>query len=842
MHHKRILMGTFGCIAMLLTASAQQRAYKTGVRNSKSSSTSVNPGRAAKGISNKSIASQSDTSDRFIIVDNHRFRDLNKNGKLDVYEDYRKSIEQRAQDLLSKMTIEEKEAQLKSPWEGKAKMFTENKFDIKKAKQAFPNGLGEILSVSQGNHVLSPDKAPNAAEVVRITNEMQKYFINQTRLGVPVLYLEEALHGLMVKDGTNFPSALGMASSWDEALTGQVFAAIAKEARAVGMHRVLAPVLDLALDPRWGRTEETMGEDPYLVARLGVAKVKALQGNSDRPDSNHVVANLKHFGAHGQPEGGLNTGPVFISERWLREVNFKPFKAAIVEGKALGVMPNYNEISGIPAHANKWMLTNVLRGEWGFKGLVISDLGAVAQIATLHHIAIDSTEAGAKALNAGVDIELTSDKASVDHLSDAVKRGYTSPSKINEAVLAVLKQKFLLGLFDRPYIDVSHTDMVGSDAHRALALKAARESVVLLKNDNGMLPFDRKKYKRIAVIGPNADKCILGGYSQTPRTTVSPLAALREKYQDVEIVYAEGVRLNTRNASFGSAKFAPHEENVQRIQEAVKAARNADAIVLMIGGNDLISREATSAYAPGDLADLELLGDQNELIDSLRTLNKPTAAFVFSGPPISFAHLNKTVPAIVQCWYLGQETGYAVAETIFGDNNPSGKLPVTIARSVGHLPAYYFVKPSARTVPYNADNVTPALPITPLYPFGFGLSYTGYKYSNLQISKSSVSPNESATVKIDVKNTGERPGDEIVQLYIRDKVSSVTRPIKELKDFKRITLAPGETKQVSFTVTPDKLKFYDLNMKEVVEPGDFDIMVGPSSQQYSTVKLTVVKQ
>jgi beta-glucosidase len=789
-----------------------------------------------------SASAQQEPKESFISIGNLRFRDFNKNGKLDIYEDYRKPIKQRAQDLLSKMTMEEKEAQLKSPWSGKTKMFTDNKLDTEKARRVFPIGLGEITSLNHGSYISSLQKTPNAAQLAVLANETQKFFINQTRLGIPVLFLEEALHGVMVKDGTMFPSSLGMASSWNEELTSQVFGAIAAEARAVGMHRVLAPVLDVALDPRWGRTEETMGEDPYLTSRLGVAKVKALQGASDIPDSNHVASNLKHLGAHGQSEGGVNGGPVFVSERWLRQVNFPPFKAAIMEGKALGVMPNYNEISGIPTHANKWLLTDVLRGEWGFKGLVISDLGAVSQLMTLHRITKDSAETGAKAVDAGVDIELTDNNAMVDHLSEAVKSGYTSIANVNKAVLHVLEQKFLLGLFERPYINVSRTGVVGSDAHRALALQAARESIVLLKNDGGVLPFDRKKYRRIAVIGPNADKCILGGYSQIPRTTISPLAALKEKYKDVEIVYAEGVRLTTSGENFRPTKFAPHEENVKLIQEAVAAARNADAIVLMIGGNDVISREAVSAYSPGDLTNLELLGDQNELIDSLKTLNKPTAAFVFSGPPISFARLQKAVPAIVQCWYLGQETGYAVAETLFGDNNPSGKLPITIARSVGHLPAYYFAKPSARTVPYNADNIMPALPITPMYPFGFGLSYTSYQYSNLRISTPTISPKEAVTVTVDVKNTGERSGEEIVQLYIRDQISSVTRPIKELKDFKRIALAPGETKQVSFTITPDKLKFYDSNMKEVIEPGDFDIMVGPSSQKYETIKLTVVQR
>ncbi|MEO6733355.1 MAG: glycoside hydrolase family 3 C-terminal domain-containing protein, partial [Ferruginibacter sp.] len=543
---------------------------------------------------------------------------------------------------------------------------------------------------------------------------------------------------------------------------------------------------------------------------------------------------LKHLGAHGQAEGGSNTGPVFLSERELREVNFKAFKAAFIEGQALGVMPNYNEISGIPVHANKWILTDVLRKEWGFKGVVISDYTATNELHDIHHIAADSVEAGAKAIKAGVDMELT-DNPTYTGLPGAIKNGSSSIADVNKAVLHVLELKFRLGLFERPYIDVSRTSIVGSEAHRTLALKAARQSIVLLKNEGGLLPLDRKKYRKIAIIGPNADQCILGGYSHVPRTSISPLAAIKEKYKDVEIVYAEGCKLNEAGKGYGPIKMVSHEVNAKLIREAIDVARSADVIVLMLGGNDKISREATTSTSLGDLANLELLGDQNELVDSLKMLNKPTAAFVFSGPPISFLHLKKTVPAIVQCWYLGQETGYAVAETLFGDNNPSGKLSISIPRSAGHLPDYYFAKPSARIRPYNLDS------ITPLYPFGYGLSYTNYTYSNLRISRPAISSNENTTVTIDVKNTGQREGEEIVQLYIRDEVSSVTRPVKELKGFKRIALAPGETKQVSFTMTPDKLTFYDINMKEVVESGDFTIMVGPSSQTYDTVKLTVVR-
>jgi beta-glucosidase len=773
-------------------------------------------------------------SENFIEQDSLSFRDFNRNGKLDIYEDRRRSINQRALDLLSKMTMEEKLAQLRCPFAAKTVIFPDNKFDKEKSKQMYPNGLGGFLRISDGQNAFAmrKDKTPTSGEIPVLTNEIQRFFINETRLGIPVLFLEEALHGLVVKDGTMFPTTLGMSSSWNEELVTEVYQAVASEARAVGAHIVLAPVLDLALDPRWGRTEETMGEDPYLVSRLGIAIVKALQGNSDIPNlkHNHVASTLKHLGAHGQPEGGGNTGPVFISERQLREVNFKPFKAAVTEGKALGVMPNYNEISGIPTHADRWMLTDVLRNEWGFEGVVISDYGATPELIQVHHVAKDDVEAGALALNAGVDLELSDDYMYFG-VPEAIEEGLTSMEHLDRAVLRVLELKFRLGLFEDPYIETSNTEIVGSEEHQEIALEAARQSMVLLKNDNQLLPLDKDKYKKIALIGPNADECILGGYSQLPRNTISPLTAIRENYKDVEISYAKGCSLNKNRA-----KLVSREQNIEQIQQAVRIAKEADVIVLMLGGNEEISKEATSAFAPGDLVNLELLGEQNELIDSLKKLNKPIAAFVFSGPPISFAHLSNSVPAIVQCWYLGQETGYAVAETLFGDNNPSGKLSISIPRSVGHLPSYYYQKPSSRIKGYYMSDATP------LYPFGFGLSYSEYEYNNLTISKSLIEADENVIVTVDVKNIGERLGDEIVQLYIRDKVSSITRPIKELKDFKRISLKPGETKQVSFLISPDKLKFYDINMKEVVEPGDFEIMVGPSSQTFDSVILTVVSE
>jgi beta-glucosidase len=777
----------------------------------------------------------SKSTEKFITVGNLQFRDFNRNGKLDVYEDFRKPMEMRTKALLAEMTMNEKLAQLKCPYALKTKLYPDNKFSLVQASQLFPNGVGQILRVSDGSiqYATKLEKTPNSKEILKLTNETQRYFINETRLGIPVLFLEEALHGLVVKDGTAFPTTLGMSSSWNEELLRDVYRTVASEARSIGIQSVLGPVVDLALDPRWGRTEETMGEDPYLVSRLGVTIVKALQGNSDKPDSCHVISTLKHIGAHGQSEGGGNTGPSLVSERQLREVNFVPFKAAILNGNALGIMPNYNEISGIPAHASKWLLTDVLRKEWGFKGVVISDYTATNEIKDVHHVAENYMEAGAMALSAGVDMELT-DKFTFDSIPQAIGKKIISEKKLDEAVLRVLELKFRIGLFENPYKIPDLSEELGSKEHRQLALKAARQSMVLLKNENQLLPLDKSKYKKIAIVGPNANECILGGYSHQPRTKISPLAAIKEKYKDVEVLYAQGCKLNEGGSTLGSTRLVPRDENLLLIKEAVEKARNADVIVLMLGGNDLISKEATSQFTPGDLVNLELLGEQNELVDSLKVLNKPMVAFVFSGPPISFLHLTNTVSSIVQSWYLGQETGYAVAETLFGDNNPTGKLTISIPRSVGHLPDYYFMKPSSRIKGYNLESAKP------LYPFGFGLSYTTYRYDNLKISKSTISASEKVTLTVDVTNTGKRAGEEIVQLYIRDNVSSITRPVKELKDFKRIAIKAGETTQISFDITPEKLKFYDIELKEVIEPGSFDIMVGPSSKELKTVKLRVL--
>ena len=553
-------------------------------------------------------------------------------------------------------------------------------------------------------------------------------------------------------------------------------------------------------------------------------------------DKKHVAATLKHFGVHGQPEGGSNAGPTFVDERTLRTVFFPPFKACVMEAKAMSLMPCYAEVRSEPVHGSKWLLTDMLRKEWGFKGTVVSDYGGIKDLEVLHHVSENTEQTALRAFSAGVDIE-TPDPYGFTSLLSLVKSGKISMAMLDESVSRILTSKFRMGLFDDPYVDANYADQFTGNAEmRALALKAARQSMVLLKNEGNMLPLDKSKVKKVAIIGPNANKCLLGGYADVPKQTVSPLQALKEKYgKDVEILYAEGTRI-TKSGDWFSDKnvLTSREDNIKKIAEAVEIAKQADAVILMLGGNEALSKEAWASTHMGDLTTLDLMGNQDELVDAIKATGKPTAAFVFSGPPLSIAKLDKDIPAIIYGFYLGQESGYAVAETIFGDNNPTGKLSISIPRSVGHLPVYYYHKPSARRGYNFAD-------ITPLYSFGHGLSYTNFAYKNLKISTSSMKSDGSATVTVDVTNTGKREGDEIVQLYIRDLVSTLTRPVKELKDFVRISLNAGETKSVSFKITGDKLKYLDENLKEIVEPGEFEIMVGGSSLKTDVVKLVVVK-
>ena len=750
------------------------------------------------------------------------------------YKNPRLPVERRVQDLLGRMTLEEKVAQLVCLWAERPETgpnagFSTNRGDFSPAAAArsMKNGMGQIARQRER-------KDPR--EAARFANALQKWLVENTRLGIPAIFHDEILHGLMAQKATHFPTPIALASSWDTELVTKVFTAAALETRARGSHFVLGPNLDLAREPRWGRTEETYGEDPYLVSRMGVAVIKAIQGPGPGVDDEHVIATAKHFAAHGQPEGGTNIAPVNVSERVLREYFLPSFEAAVKEAGVMSVMASYNEIDGVPSHANKWLLRKVLREEWGFDGLVVSDYYGIPQLMSLHKVAGDKEEAARLAIEAGVEAEVPAPDC-FQTLVQLVRDGKVSEAAVDKAVARNLKAKFLLGLFENPYVDVERAARVtDSREHRALAAEAARRSITLLKNEGNILPLDRTRLRNVAVIGPNADRAHLGGYSDpNPAPGVSVLQGLKTKLgNSVNVTHARGVNITKEGGDWWADTSTPSDpaDDERLIAEAVNVAKAADAVVLVIGGNEDTNKEAWADNHLGDRDTLDLAGRQNDLVRAVLGAGKPTVAVLINSGPLSINYVAEKVPAILEGFYLGEETGTGVADVLFGDYNPSGKLPVSFPRSVGQLPIYYNHKPTAkRGYLYTSKE--------PLFPFGHGLSYTTFAYSNLKVTPERIGPAGSATVSVTVTNTGRRAGEEVAQLYITDLVSSVTRPVIELKDFKRVSLAPGESKTVTFTLTPDKLSFLDLDMRRTVEPGWFDIMVGTSSVNTRKVKLEV---
>ncbi len=751
------------------------------------------------------------------------------------YRDARAPVSERVEDLLARMTLEEKVAQLLTTWNTKLEMFDRNlRFDPAKASAQFPHGIGQLGRPSDGR--ASNPRAPDAFGVrktVELVNAVQRHALEKTRLGIPVLFHEEGLHGYQAHQATSFPQAIALASSWDASLVRQVYNIVAREIRARGVHLVLAPVVDVARDPRWGRIEETFGEDPYLVSELGVAAVTGFQGDSLPLGPGKVFATLKHMTGHGQPESGTNVGPANISERVLRESFFPPFEQVVKRTQVRAVMPSYNEIDGVPSHANRWLLTDVLRGEWGYKGAVVSDYNAIEQLADLHHIAANHSDAAIRALRAGVDMDMP-DGIAFRTLVESVRANRVSEQEIDIAVRRALELKFLAGLFEEPFANARAAERLTDNAEaRALALHAARRSVVLLKND-GLLPLNKARIGTLAVIGPNAAVPRLGGYSGEPRRAISVLEGLKSKLGNaVKIVHAEGARITESDDWWADeVKLADPGENGQRIAAAVELASVADTIVLVLGDTEQTSREAWAPDHLGDRASLDLPGDQNVLAEAIFSLGKPTVVILLNGRPLAVNTIAQRANALIEGWYLGQEGGFAMADILVGDANPGGKLPVTIARSAGQLPMFYNRKPSARRG-YLFDTTEP------LFPFGFGLSYTTFEISAPRLAASRIGADDSVEVSVNVRNTGQRAGDEVVQLYIRDTVSSVTRPVIELKGFQRLTLAPGEMKTAVFKVGPEALSFWDANMKRTVEPGEFEILVGPNSVDLKSTVLTV---
>jgi beta-glucosidase len=741
----------------------------------------------------------------------------------------------RVKDLLSRMTLEEKAAQMMCIWLQKAEKLVDEKgnFDFKKAKKSFKDGRG----LGQVGRPSDAGGGKNAHDMAVLTNEIQKFFLENSRLGIPVIFHEECLHGQAAPDGTSFPQPIALGATFNPELAEKLFSMTALEARLRGANQALTPVVDVAREPRWGRVEETYGEDPFLVSRMGIAAVKGFQGKKNFRDKKNILACLKHFVAHAQPEGGQNCAPADVSMRTLREVFLFPFKEVIEKAGCLGVMASYNEVDSVPSHANKWLLHDVLRKEWGFKGFVVSDYYAIWELGYRpdthgHFVAKDKKESCALAVNAGVNIELP-DPDCYLHLVELVKKGVLKEKQLDKLVAPMLFWKFEMGLFDDPYTDPKEAArVVGCAAHNKLALQAAHEAVTLLKNENNLVPLDKRKIKTLAVIGPNANRSLLGGYSGVPKYSISVLDGIKEKLGDsVNVVYSEGCKITVGGTwNQDEVVASDPEEDRKSIAEAVKVAKDADVIVLAIGGNEQTSREAWARNHMGDRTSLNLVGMQEELVRQMVALGKPVVAFVFNGRPISINSVKESVPAIYECFYLGQETGRAVADVLFGDYNPGGKLPISIPRSVGHIPAFYNHKPSARRG-YLWDDASA------LFPFGFGLSYTNFSLGTPKLTKKKIGKKGSTQVVVDVTNTGKRAGAEVVQLYIRDLVSSVTRPVKELKGFKKVFLKPGESTTVTLDIKPASLAFYDINMKYVVEPGDFEIMVGTSSQDADLQKL-----
>ena len=762
----------------------------------------------------------------------------------------------RVKDLLSRMTLAEKAAQMMCVWQEKAARLLDahGNFDFARAKAAFKDGhgIGQVGRPSDaGANPATPADGKMARGMAELTNAIQKFFIENTRLGIPVMFHEECLHGHAAKDGTSFPQPIGLGATFNPGLVERLFTMAARETRLRGAHHALTPVVDVARDPRWGRVEETYGEDPFLNTQLGIAAVRGFQGDLGKAENgkqkaenkNRVIATLKHFAAHGQPESGQNCAPANVSERVLRETFLHPFKDAIQKGGAISVMASYKEIDGVPSHASRWLLRDVLRKEWGFKGFVVSDYYAIWELGHRpdthgHFVAKDKREACELAVKAGVNIEFPEPDCYL-HLVELVRKKVLKESQLDELIAPMLFWKFQMGLFDDPFVNPDEAEkFVGSEPNRELALQAARETITLLKNENDLLPLNPAKLKTIAVIGPNANRALLGGYSGVPKHNVTVLDGIRAKVGDrVNVVHSEGCKI-TVGGSWQQDEVVASDpaEDTKQIREAVEVARNADVIVLALGGNEQTSREAWSLKHMGDCTSLDLVGAQEELAKALLATGKPVVAFLFNGRPLSVNFLAHNVPALFECWYLGQECGRAVADVLFGDYNPGGKLPITIPRSAGHLPAFYNYKPSARRG-YLFDDVSP------LFPFGFGLSYTEFSLQNVRLAKKKMKRGGATRVLVDVTNTGKRAGTETVQLYIRDLVSSVTRPVKELKGFQKIMLAAGETKTIALDITPDSLAFYDVNMKYTVEPGEFEIMVGSSSRDADLQKviLTVTK-
>ena len=738
-----------------------------------------------------------------------------------VYKDADAPVEKRVEDLLGRMTLEEKVGQmnqfvgLEHIRKNEASLSEE---DLKNntANAFYPGFSADSVAewtkkglVGSFLHVLTIEEA----------NYLQSLAM-QSRLAIPVIFGIDAIHGnANAPDNTVYPTNIGLASSFDLDLAYRIARETAAEMRAMNMHWTFNPNVEVARDPRWGRVGETFGEDPYLVSLMGAETVKGYQGDLSSDD---VLACIKHFVGGSQPINGTNGSPTDLSERTIREVFFPPFEKG-VEAGAMSLMTAHNELNGIPCHSNEWLMEDVLREEWDFKGFVVSDWMDIEHIHDLHATAENLKEAFCQSIMAGMDMHMHGVYWN-EYVCELVREGRIPESRIDQSVRRILEMKFRLGLFEQPYADEKTTmDVRLCPAHRQTALEAARKSIVLLKND-GILPLKPEKYRRVLVTGINADDHnILGDWSadQKPENVTTVLEGLEMVSPETDFVFVD-------------QGWDPRNMSPEKVSRAAGLARTCDLNIVVAGEYMYRGRwtERTSGEDT-DRSDIDLVGLQDELIRKVAASGKPTVLVLISGRPLGTEWAAEHLPALVNAWEPGMYGGQAIAEILYGKVNPSAKLAVTIPRSVGQVQMIYNHKPSQYFHPYALT------PSTPLYPFGYGLSYNRYEYSGMRVDRTEIPADGSMKVYVDVKNTGKMAGDEIVQLYIRDRFSSVTRPVKELKDFARISLAPGETRTVGFTVTPDKLMFLDKDLKPVVEPGEFILMVGSSSDDRDLLKTSI---
>lgn len=749
------------------------------------------------------------------------------------YKNRELSVEARVKDLMSVMTLDEKIAQVQAYWVYQINDGKHLSRDI--AGKCFKEGIGQITRVSGGSS-MKPDEAAQFA------NEVQKYLLEETRLGIPAMIHEEACSGFTAIGATTFPQSIGLASSFEPELTGKIGEVIRRQMRAVGAHQALAPLMDVTRDPRWGRTEETYGEDPYLVSQMGMEYIKGIQGNLDETG---IMATGKHFVGYGISEGGMNWAPAHIGQRELREVYLAPFEAAVKEAKLASIMNGYHELDGVPCGASKELLTDILKEQWGFEGIVVSDYFAINQLYDYHHMAADKVEAAKMALEAGMDVELPNVDCFGAPLKEGIESGVIDIKYLDTCVAKILKFKFQLGLFEQPFVDTNAVNaQFDTQQDRDLAYEAAVKSMVLLKNKDGILPLS-KDLESIAVIGPCADNIrhMIGDY--TYQGQIEGLLELNESQSselnqpipqnisiEENIVAMESILRGIEKAVSEDTKvyYAKgcdcKKEDRSQIPEAVAVAQKAKAAIVCVGDLSGITLECTAGESV-DRAELTLPGVQGELIKEICATGVPTIVLLTNGRPYALNWENEHADAILEAWFPGEEGSKAAADVLFGDAVPGGKLPITFPRTSGQIPTFYMHKKSGGRSHWRGDYDD--FPAAPLYPFGYGLSYTTFEYSDFAIGRTQVEIGESVDVSVTIKNTGACDGDEIVQLYIHDEAASVTRPVKEMKGFKRIHLAKGESKKVTFTLPTVILGFYGIDLTYIVEPGEIEIMIGASS-------------